>query len=219
MAKTLLNAVNEVLNNTRHISGTDGALTSLTDSARQVWIDGAITSLRDTVQELYSQTRTPLPKIMRTQPIALVEDKRSYALDNDVIKLQWPLRDEDNGEIILEHPKGYDGILNEQLQPDLYVGLPYFAALEPSRREIYMDRVPTAQYAGRVYKARYHTRLTFAAPGDIFPFNDDAVDAVIQAGTEHFRRRYQNQFDDTMYAAAMARAASNITGSFSRAKY
>ena len=103
MAKTLLNAVNEVLNNTRHISGTDGALTSLTDSARQVWIDGAVTSLRDTVQELYSQTRTPLPKIMRTQPIALVEDKRSYALDNDVIKLQWPLRDEDNGEIILEH--------------------------------------------------------------------------------------------------------------------
>ena len=29
-----------------------------------------------------------------------------------------------------------------------------------------MDRVPTAQYAGRVYKARYQTRLTFAAPED-----------------------------------------------------
>ena len=68
MAKTLLNAVNEVLNNTRHISGTDGALTSLTDSARQVWIDGAVTSLRDTVQELYSQTRTPLQRSCGRSP-------------------------------------------------------------------------------------------------------------------------------------------------------
>lgn len=219
MAKTLLDAVNDLLSNTRHISGTDGKLTSLTDSARQVWVDGAITSIRDTVQELYSHSREPLPKVMRTQSIVLEEDKRSYALDAEVIELHWPLRDEDNGEVIQEHPKGYFGILNEQLQPSLYTGLPYFAALEPYRREVYMDRVPTAAYAGRTYMARYRARLTFGAAGDVFPFNDDAVDAVIQAATEAFRRRYQNTFDDGSYVAGMSRACANITGKFARAKY
>lgn len=219
MAKTLLDAVNDLLTNTRHISGTDGKLTSLTDAPRQVWIDGAVISIRDTVQEAYGHSREPLPKVMRTADIVLEADRRTYPLENEVIKLVWPLRDETNGEVILEHPRGYFGILEEQLEPAQFTGLPYQAALEPYRREIYMDRIPTATYAGRIYKARYQTRLTFGASGDVFPFNDDAVDAMVQSATERFRRRFQNAFDEGNYAEGMARAVSGITGCFARAKY
>lgn len=219
MAKTLLNVVNEILTNTRHISGTDGAITSLTDSARQIWIDGATKAANDTLKTLYSHSRQPLPKMGRIKDLVLVEDKRTYALDSGVIEIKWPLRDEENGDIVRQHPKGYYGILDEQLQPGLYTGFPYFCAIEPTRGDMYFDRIPTSSEAGRILKMHYRTRYSLVGAGDIFPFNDDAVDGLVQSATEVFKRRYQNDFDNAFYLDGMSKAAAAMTGSFSKAKW
>ena len=62
MAKTLLNAVNEILKRVGVISGDSGALTTLTDSARQKPIDVAIQVINEAMDELYSMPGISAPQ-------------------------------------------------------------------------------------------------------------------------------------------------------------
>ncbi len=52
MAQTLLQAVNAILKRTAIVAGDAGALTTLTDSARQVSIDQAVQVINEGVAEL-----------------------------------------------------------------------------------------------------------------------------------------------------------------------
>lgn len=61
MAKTLLNCVNEIFKRTSLIAGDAGALTSLTDAARQPAIDQAVQVVNEGILYLYNQSEVPLP--------------------------------------------------------------------------------------------------------------------------------------------------------------
>ena len=101
MAKTLLQAVNEVLKRVDVIDST-GALSSLTDSARQQHIDRAVQAINEGMDELYSMNGEPKPQAMGENSITLVTGTRSYSLQTDLVTLLWPLRDETNAQYIYE---------------------------------------------------------------------------------------------------------------------
>ncbi|KKL14210.1 hypothetical protein LCGC14_2518020, partial [marine sediment metagenome] len=74
MPKSLLNGVNEVLKAVDIIEGDTGLLTSLTDSARQVFIDSAKQKLNEVIDQLYSILGDPKPQQLAEDTITLVTD-------------------------------------------------------------------------------------------------------------------------------------------------
>src|SRR3990167_4966403 len=155
--KTLLNGVNEVLKRAKLIQGDAGALTSLTDSARQLWVDTIIQCWNEVVGELYRETGTPVPTMIAEGTITLATNDRDYALaggaGNDV--LYFPLVDETNGQYIYEYSGGWMKLRQDQAIPADYTGLPNYGAIDPTDGELYLDRIPTATENGLVYKYRY----------------------------------------------------------------
>src|SRR3990167_11170649 len=126
MAKTLLNGVNEVLKRANLIQGDSGALSSLTDSARQVWVDNVVQVWNELMEELYETSQKPMPQELATGTLTLATNDRDYALST-FNKLYFPLQDETNGQYIFEFSGGYLDLVNQQSVTADYTGLPTYA--------------------------------------------------------------------------------------------
>src|SRR5690242_2414132 len=100
--KTLLNSVNEILKRVSVIAGDSGALTSLTDSARQVDIDTAVQVVNEGIDELYSTTGESLPNQRASSTITLATGTRNYSLQSGLVRLHWPLIDRTHTQFIWE---------------------------------------------------------------------------------------------------------------------
>lgn len=207
MAKSLLNGVNEVLKKARLIQGDSGELTSLTDSARQVWIDNIVQSWNETVEELYSVSSLPMPQELAEATITLVTDDRDYALASDLNILYWPLLDETNGQYIHEAKGGYLDLVARQPVPSDYTGLPIYGTIRPTDGELYFDRIPSSTENGLVYKYRYDKDISVSVAADTFPFKDNIFRALVPAVTEIFNITFRREFNDALYSTSMGRAA------------
>lgn len=212
MAKTLLNCCNEVLKRVQLIQGDSGTLTSLTDSARQVYIDTAVQMWNETIDELYSISDKPKPKELAENTITLVTSTRAYVLQTDVIQLYWPFQDETNGRYLLEYPGGYTELVKSQLIPANYTGLPIYGCIRPTDSYIYLDRIPTSNENGLVYKYRYDKDLVMTTAAATVPFTDIVFRDLVPAVAEMWKKQHNNKFDNGVYWNAMGKASRHLLG-------
>ena len=221
MAKTLLDGVNEVLKRTDTLDFND-RLTSLTgDEAKQSWIDIAVQQWNEAVDQIYSETRVPRPRILSEDVITLQEDLREYFLADDLVRLHWPMLDETNGRHISEHPGGYLGMVNSQITPASYTGLPLTAAIRPTDGALYIDRSPTANEDGYTYKYRYDRDTVLEIAQDEFPFADAVFRAMVPVVAQLWTRAQKGAaaFDRGVYTQAYGRACRLLRSEQPRMSY
>jgi len=211
MAKTLLNATNEVLKKVRIINGDSGVLATLTDSPRQTYIDVAIQAWNEVVEQLYSESDLPFPQELAEATITLATDTREYALADDLVQLRFPLLDETNGQYIIKYPGGYIDMVMSQSYPGNYTGLPTNCAIRETDGKLYVDRSPTSEFNGRIYKYRYDKDISLSAAADAVPFSDAVFRAVVPAVAEIWKRDQRSEFDAGIYKASMGRASRLLT--------
>jgi hypothetical protein len=219
LAKSLLNCVNEVLKKVKKIAGDAGALTTLTDSGRQVYIDNAVQAWNETIDQLYSVSSRALPQEIAENTITIATSDRDYALQTDLVQLRWPFIDETNGRIIEEYPGGYLALINSQFIPSNHTGMPYYAAIRPTDGEIYLDTIPTSSENGLVYKYRYDKDLVLTVAADTVPFSDATFRAMVPAVAEIWKRNQEQSFDNEMYTMSLGRASRLMTNTVQRNAY
>lgn len=210
MAKTLLNAVNEILKRTSIIAGDANALTSLTDSARQVDIDQAVQVINELTDQLYTVSEIPYPNVQSSSTITLATGTRAYQLASDLVRLRWPLIDKTNTQFIFEYIGGYNKLLEFDPEQD-DTGLPYFAAIRPTDGYLHMDRAPTAAENGNIYTYQYDKDTVMSSASDTVPFSDIVFRAMVPAWVQLWKRERRGEFDGDLFKAAFGEAAGLLT--------
>lgn len=210
MAESLLSAVNRTLKAVKVIQGEDGALSSLTDAAKQGFIDIAVDKINMVTREIYRLRGEPLPIGTGTGNITLVSGTREYTLPTALIRIRWPLIQQTAGYKIHEYPGGYEAMWRDQAIPTQYTGRPNFAAVNPSTGDLRMDNTPTANEDSEVYVVFYDKSLTLALAADTFPFHDDAVIAMIPAVAELWRADQRNQFREKIFNISLSQTAGIV---------
>jgi hypothetical protein len=206
MAKTLLDATNEILKRVGVIAGDAGLLTTLEDSARQRAIDLSVQVVNEGIDELYSSTNKSAPKSQATSTITLVEGTRAYQLAADLVQLRWPFIDQTNNQYLVDYPGGYNQLLIDDPEQD-DTGLPHYATIRPTDGYIYVDRAPTAEDAGRVYTYQYDKELELVDASDTVPFTDATFRAMVPAWVQLWKREMRNEFDVELFKSNLGRAA------------
>jgi hypothetical protein len=207
MAKSLLNGVNAVLKKARVLDA-QGELSSITDSARQMFIDTAIQALNESVDELYSAPGFSKPKQTKTRTLTLVNGTQEYPLPStmDRLRTEYNLIDETNNHVIfLLEEGGYHDIIIGDIEAD-DTGLPSHAAISPINGRLRMDRTPTSSEDGRTYTYRYDTDLELETATDTFPFSNVVFRALVPAAAELWKLHNEQDFSNGLYRASMARA-------------
>lgn len=218
MAKTLLNAVNEILTRVGLVGGDAGLLTTLTDSARQVAINQAIQVVNEGTDELYSTSEISLPNKQAESSIVLVTGTRAYSLAAGLVRLRFPLIDKTNTQLIEEYPGGYNAMLLGDMEQD-DTGLPHFGAIRPTDGYLHLDRAPSSDEHGRTYTYQYDKDTVMAAAADTVPFKDEVFRAMVPAWVQLWKREARNEFDGELYRQAVGRASRDLTQKQPRKDY
>lgn len=218
MAKTLLNGVNEIFKRTAIIAGDAGALTSLTDTARQPSIDQAVQVINEAIDEIYSVSNVALPNQQKESTLTLATSTRAYTLATDLVKLRWPFIDKTNNQRLHEYPGGYNDILLGDPEQD-DTGLPMYAAIRPTDGKLYLDRAPTSVENGRVYTYQYDKDTVLSLAADTMPFSDAVFRAMVPAWVQLFKRERRNEFDRDFYLLSIGRASRLLTQKNPRASW
>lgn len=218
MAKSFLTAVNDALKRVGEIAGAAGALTTFTDSQRQHKIDVMIQAWNDVLHEALSTGEYSTE--IAEGSITLATSTREYAVESDFIAMSDGLMvNETDGYDLPEYPGGFEQMRRDQLQPGNYDGQPHYWAINPVTGEFRMDREPTANENGDVYKYLYNKRVALSAIADTFPVNDTAVDAMTPAVVEIYSRHLKKSFDRDIFQASLARAVRHMRQEPPREKY
>ncbi len=210
MARTLLQTVNDVLKKVFVIQGDSGDLSTLSDSARQIYIDLAVSSINETIDDLYTASNEPMPNEVVEGTITLATSDRDYALPAALVQIRWPLIDQTNGQYIVEYPGGYEAMFADQAYPANYTGLPTSAAIRPSDGLLYMDRIPTSDENGNVYTYMYDKDVSLSVAADTVPFSDAVTRALIPAMAERWKRARNRGYSESTYNKAMGIAATLV---------
>ena len=218
MAKTLLNATNEILKKVGIIAGDAGLLTTLTDSARQVSIDQAVQAVNEGIDELYTTTEIAHPNEQAESTIVLVLATRAYTLASDMIQLRWPMVDKTNTQFLREFPGGYNRMLLEDPEQD-DTGQPHFAAIRPTDGKLYLDRAPLAEDVGKTYTYQYDKTLELTIAASTVPFNDTVFRAMVPAWAELWARKRRGEFDEAIFKMSIGRASRLLTQKQMRSHY
>lgn len=207
MAKTLLNGVNEVLKKVDVLDSDSGVLADLSDSGKQNFIDTAVQVLNEVVDELYSLVDRPKPNQLAESTITLVTSDQDYALASDLVRIrtEFGLIDETNNQVITILESYRDLILGDLDQND--TGLPTFAAIRPTDGELWLDRSPTSNENGRVYKYRYEKELELSVAADEFPFGNTVFRAIVPAAAELWKLNHHREFSQGLFNGSLGRAA------------
>jgi len=217
MARTLLEGVNEVLKKVKILDEDSGELTTLTDSARQVYIDTAVQVLNETIDELYSPTVADIskPKMLKRGQLTLVSGERTakLAATSVALRREFHLVDRTNNHVIsILDEDGFAKLLNADLQQD-DTGLPSTCAIDQtSERQIMFDRAPTAAEAGNVYHYYYDRDFELENAGDEFPFVNAVFRSVIPAAAELWKLYQHQEMSDGLFNRSLARAAARLSG-------
>lgn len=218
MAKTLLDAINQIFKRTAIIAGDAGALTSLTDTARQPSIDQAVQVINEAIDEIYSVSNVALPNQQKESTLTLATSTRAYTLATDLVKLRWPFIDKTNNQRLHEYPGGYNDILLGDPEQD-DTGLPMYAAIRPTDGKLYLDRAPTSVENGRVYTYQYDKDTVLSLAADTMPFSDAVFRAMVPAWVQLFKRERRNEFDRDFYLLSIGRASRLLTQKNPRASW
>ena len=178
--KTLLDGVNEVLIRVGQLDS-GRLLVSLVSTSQQRFIDQAVGLWLDSIQDIYTLSKRPAPTEVREAepPIVLQEDRRDYALPDNLVQIRWPIEDRETGLRIYQYPGGFEQMRRDQRIPSMWKGLPIRACINPIDRTLWMERYPTAAEAGRVYTLTYDADMLPKAASDIMPFEDNVFQAMV----------------------------------------
>lgn len=218
MAKTLLDAANEVLKRVGVISGDGAVLTSLTSSSRQNSVDVAVQVINEGIDDLYATSTVPKPNGQGESTITLATGDRDYALASGLIRLRFPLIDKTNGQVITSYPGGYNAMLEADLEQD-DTGLPLYGAISPVDGELYLDRAPTADDNGKIYTYQYDKELVLTLLTDTVPFKDVVFRAMVPVWVQLWKREKRNEFDGEMYRKSVGLAATLLMQIMPRDSY
>lgn len=218
MAKTLLNGLNELFKRVSLIAGDAGALTSLTDSARQTAIDQGVQVINEANDELFTVSEIPMPNEQGESTVTLVTGTRAYTLATDLVQLRWPMVDKTNSQLLQEYPGGYNAMLLADLEQD-DTGLPQYGAVRPTDSKLHLDRAPSSAENGRIYTYQYDKDLVLDEAADTFPFRDAVFRAMIPVYVQLFKRENRNEFDEALYRINLGRASRMLTQRLPRDSY
>ena len=211
MAKTLLNAVNDVLVRASAIDSGE-VLSSLTDDSRQSYIDLAIHVVSDVIDEVYSVGNWSKPKQSKVGTVTLATGIKSYSTrsDAETIRREFDLIDETNNHVIeLLGADGYWQIIRgDQEQDD--TGKPSFCAISPIDGKFLMDRAPTASENGNIYKYRYDRDFDLTDATDPLPFSGAAYRAMTGAAAQLWKLERHQDITPELYTQHLGRAARKI---------
>lgn len=211
MAKTLLNGINDVLTKAGHVSSTS-ALSSLTDSGKQLFIDHAIQAINETLIDVYTRSGMELPNAVGSATLTLATSDRDYDLAiTDFSRIIWPIVDPDNDYFIYEYPGGWKSLYQDMPLAADWQGRAEYAAIRPTDGELLLDLTPTATENGLTYVVYYEkdTLLTLAA--DAFPMTDIAYTALLPAITERYNLIRGASPDFGVYRVSLAGTARLLT--------
>lgn len=210
MAKTLLEMTNEVLRKVGFITGESGALTTLTDSARQVEIDIVKRNLNTAISEMYLLAKKPLPQEMASSTITLVTGTREYALPSDLEQIRYPLVNETTGDEIFEYAGGFDQMRQDQRIPGDYTGQPSCAAISPINGTLRFDYIPTADENGDQFTLYYDKALALDVAADTVPFTDTVANHLVNVIAEDWKRDRRQKYDVKFRNKQMSLAATYL---------
>jgi len=218
MAKTYLNAVNDILTRVSVIAGDAGLLSSLTDSPRQVQIDVAKQVINEGIDDLYAVSNIAMPQEQASGSMTLVTGTRAYTLASDLIQLRFPMIDRTNNQYISEFPGGYNAMLISDPEQD-DTGLPMFGAFRPTDGMFFVDRAPTPIENGRIYTYQYDKNLALTVAASTVPFNDAVFRAMVPAWVQLWKRERRNEFDEGLYRKSVGLASALLSQKQARDNY
>lgn len=222
MAKQLVNGVNDLLIKVGVLDN-DTVLTTLTDSARQTYIDSAVQALNETLDRLFALPQMPTrPNQISERSITLNTADQDYELHETLVRLlpEFGLVDEANNHVIsiIDDPDAYRRMVIGDLEQD-DTGQPSLACIRPTDGQLWLDRAPTADYNGREYKYRFERDPGLSEATDEFRFTDPVYRGVVLAASELWKKENKNEFNGSMFNAALAQAASRLTRTPSRDRW
>lgn len=218
MAKTLLDSVNAIFRRTSLITGDAGALSTLTDSARQVWVDKAVQIVNEGIDELYSAAQVSLPNEQGESTLTLVAGTRAYTLATDLVQMRWPMIDKTNNQLIEEYPGGYNAMLQADMEQD-DTGHPYLGAIRATDGKLHLDRSPSSNEAGRVYTYQYDKDVALSVAASEVPFTDAVWRSMVPAWVELFKVDENHQLNEGLFRNSLGRAARLLTKKQMRTSY
>lgn len=220
MAKTLLDCVNQTLIRLKLIQGSQNSLTSLTDSARQIWIDITVQVVNEGIDTLYDAAKVRKPLEVANTDITLTLEEREYDLPTDLVQLRWPGLDETNGLFVSAYPGGYDQLRKDQPRPNEgYSGRPLFGVINPLNGNLRFDHRPTAEDVGRVYRFEYDKDLSLSVATDTVPFTDAAFRAMVPAWAQLVQRDLKRDFDAAIFDRQIGQTVRFINQEQRRTKW
>ena len=225
MSKTLLQATNDVLKRIGAIKGNSGELASLTDSQRQIYIDICVQCWNEVIIDLFESSESSMPLEVGSTTITLSTGDRDYTLPTDLVYIKWPLRNTSNGYLIHEYPGGFNGMLDDQLQPSTFTGRPMYGVIRPTDGQLYLDRSPTSNDNGLQYTLYYDKSLIKSLASDTMPFSDDVYTILIPAVSEKIKMERDGQkaeayvVSEKKYKKYIGRAARMLSMNKQRTSY
>lgn len=206
----LLTGINKVLVRTGTVKSTN-QLTSLTDSANQMFIDTAKDNWNEVIDELYSLSSQPRPKSIKSSTITLAAGVREYSLHSKLVMLRFDyhLIDETNNHTITLIEDFHSNLVFGDIEQD-DTGLPHMATLNPENGRLLFDRSPTAADAGKIYKYRYEKDLELIDATDEMPFSDTVARALVPAVAERWKFEHQKTGSQEIFDKSMAQAARRL---------
>jgi len=210
MAKTLLNGVNEVLKRVGVLTSDTGELSTITDSAKQIYIDVAIQSWNEVVEELYSMSVITQPNELAESTLTIATSDRDYTLDSALTQLRFPMVDSTNGRYIEAYPGGYQQMKLDQASsvPD---GVPYLGAIRETDGLFYIDSLPGSDENNLAYTYWYDKDISVATAAGTWAFKDVVFRALVPAVAEVWRRNRNKTFDPNTLAKQMGIAGRYLT--------
>lgn len=187
-----------MLRNAGFITGESGALTSLTDTARQVEIDIAKKVINTCISEVYSLANTPIPVEMAVSNITLVAGQREYDLPSNLVQIRYPIIFEEDRHAVLEYRGGFDEMRKEQLNPSDYTGQPQHACINPTNGKLRFDYTPTSEEAGDLYKLYYDKEMLLDAAEDEISFSDTASNHLVEVATIDWKFKRRPTVESTL---------------------
>lgn len=206
---TFLNAVNASLKRVQMIEGSSGELSSFTDSARQTSVDVMLDVWNEVVDELFKLSEDFEGEIAEST-FDLATDTVAYTLATDYVRMIGNPVDATNKRVLTPYPGGYKQLRVNRPDRTDFTGAPLHWAVSPLDGDLEIDVTPTSEENGDTYTYMYEKGVNLSGTTDTFPFDDEITRSLYAAVAQAWTRERNQQFDEGIYNASLARAAQKL---------
>ena len=227
--QTFLDACNAALKRAGVIQGSTGAITSFTSSAHQREVDTTIQVFNEAMQEVLGLGM--FSGEVASATVVGVLNTREYDLPSDFVRVAGErpelriMRSATGSRYIYEYPGGYSQMYVDQLTATDFTGTPGAWTINPVTQKIRFDTEnDDSQTATATWNFLYEKQVRFTststATGDVFPFGDVVVDALVPVVAETLNRIIKKDpYDPVQFKKNLANAILTASQSKSRKRW